>query len=50
MNRVYGVKNSVFNPVSPNSDLNQISHCSIKGLSVRTVVRTENMITQVKFS
>ena len=29
--------------------LSQISHCSIKGLSVREVTRTENMITKVKF-
>ena len=37
------------NPLSPNSDLTQISHCSIKSLSVREVMRIENMITQVKF-
>ena len=36
--------------LSPNSDLSQISHCSIKGLSVREIMRIENMITQVKFS
>ena len=36
--------------LSPNSGLNQISHCYIKGLSVRKVMRIENMITQVKFS
>ena len=33
------------NPLSPNSDLSQISHCSIKGLLVREVTRIENMIT-----
>ena len=38
------------NPLRPNSDLSQTSHCNIKGLSVRTVMRIENMITQVKFS
>ena len=37
-------------PSSPISDLSQISHCSIKGLPVREVVRIENMISQVKFS
>ena len=31
------------------SDLSQTSHCNIKGLSVREVMRIENMITQVKF-
>ena len=35
---------------SPNSDLSQISHYNIKGLLVREVMRTENMITQVKFA
>ena len=33
------------NPSAPKSDLNQISHCNIKGLSVREVIRVENMIT-----
>ena len=36
-------------PLRPNSDLSQTSHCNIKGLSVREVMRIENMITQVKF-
>ena len=36
-------------PLRPNSDLSQISHCNIKGLSVSEVMRIENMITQVKF-
>ena len=40
----------MMNPLSPNSDLNQVSHCYIKGLAVREVMRIENMITQVKFS
>ena len=31
-----------------NSDLSQTSHRNIKGLSVSEVMRTENMITQVK--
>ena len=37
------------NPLRPNSDLSQTSHCNIKGLSVGEVMRIENMITQVKF-
>ena len=37
------------NPLRPNSDPSQTSHCNIKGLSVRQVMRIENMITQVKF-
>ena len=37
------------NPLRPNSDLSQISQCNIKGLSVREVMRIENMTTQVKF-
>ena len=37
------------NRLRPNNDLTQTSHCNIKGLSVREVMRTENMITQVKF-
>ena len=36
------------NPLRPNSDLSQTSHCNIKGLSVSEVMRTENMITRVK--
>ena len=32
-----------------NSDLSQTSHCNIKGLLVREVMRTKNMITRVKF-
>ena len=38
-----------FNPLRPNSDLNQTSHCNIKGLPVSEVMGIENMITQVKF-
>ena len=37
------------NPLRPNSDLSETSHCNIKGLSVSAVMRIENMITQVKF-
>ena len=37
-----------FNPLRPNSDLSQTSHCNIKGLSISEVMRIENMITQVK--
>ena len=40
----------MINPLSPNCDLSRISHSIIKGLSVREVMRIENMITQVKFS
>ena len=32
---------AVYNSLSPNSDLSQTSHCSIKGLSVREVMRIE---------
>ena len=39
----------LFNPLRPNSDLSQTSHCNIKGLSVSEVMRIENMITQAKF-
>ena len=42
-------RRSAFNPLRPNSDLSETSHCNIKGLSVREVMRIENMITQVKF-
>ena len=37
------------NPLRPNSDLNQTSHCNINGLLVSEVMRIENRITQVKF-
>ena len=40
---------TLINPLRPNRDLNQTSHCHIKGLSFREVMRIENMITQVKF-
>ena len=35
------------NRLMPNSDLNQTSHCSIKGLSVSEVMRIDKMITQI---
>ena len=38
-----------FNPLRPNSDPSQTSHCNIKGLTVSEVMRIENMIIQVKF-
>ena len=38
----------LLNPLRPNSDLSQTSHCNIKGLSVSEVMRIDNMITQVK--
>ena len=34
-----------FNPLRPNNDLSQTSHCNIKGLSVSEVMRIENMTT-----
>ena len=37
------------NTLRRNNDLNQTSHCHIKGLSVKEVMRIENTITQVKF-
>ena len=37
------------NPLRPNNDVSQTSHCNIKGLSVSEVKRIEIMITQVKF-
>ena len=43
------LSNTLINPLRPNSDLSQTSHCNIKGLSVSEVMRIENMITQVKF-
>ena len=38
-----------FNPLRPNNDMSQTSHCNIKGLSVSEGMRIENMITQVQF-
>ena len=43
------VKSYAFNPLRPNSDLSQTSHCNIKGLSVTEVMRIENRIIQVTF-
>ena len=42
-------RTTFINPLRPNNDLSQTSHCNFKGLSVREVMRIENMITQVKF-
>ena len=39
----------LFNPLRPKRDLNECCHCNIKGLSVREIMRIENMISQVKF-
>ena len=44
-----GLGHHYLNPLRPNSDLSQTSHCNIKSLSVSDVMRIENMITQVKF-
>ena len=37
------------NPLRPNNDESQTSHCNIKSVSVSEVMRIENMITQVQF-
>ena len=39
----------LINPLRPNNDASQTSHCNIKGVSVSEVMRSENMITQVQF-
>ena len=38
----------LINPLRPNNDLSQTSHCNIKGVSVTEVMRIEDMITQVQ--
>ena len=48
-NKSHSWTGMAFNPLRPNSDLSQTSHCNIKGLSVSEVMRIENMISQVKF-
>ena len=40
---------SGFNPLRPNNDVSQTSHCNIKGLSVTEVMRIENTIIQLQF-
>ena len=47
--QVIYMRQSIVNPLRPNNDLSQTSHCKIKGLSVSEVMRIENMIIQVKF-
>ena len=47
--RVVETTETAINPLRPNNDLSQTYHCNIKGLSVRDVMRIENMFTQVKF-
>ena len=42
-------RNMNINPLRPNRDESQTSHCNIKGVSVSEVMRIENMITQVQF-
>ena len=37
-----------FNPLRPNNDLSQTSHCNINGVSVSEVMRIENEITPVR--
>ena len=39
----------LFNPLRPNNDESQTSHCNIKGVSFSEVMRISNMITQVQF-
>ena len=39
----------LFNPLRPKSDLKDIYHCNVKGLSVREIMRIENLISEVKF-
>ena len=46
----FSIDFSSFNPLGPNSDLHQISHCGNKGLSVREVMTTEDMMPQVKIN
>ena len=41
---------SQLNPLAPNSDMSQISHCTIKSSSAREVMRIENMISQVNIN
>ena len=41
-------KQTTVNPLRPNSDLSQTSHCNIKGVSVSEVTRIEKEITPVK--
>ena len=43
----FGEVDQFINPSRPSNDLSQTSHCNIKGLSVREVMRIKNMITQV---
>ena len=40
---------NAINPLRPNNDVSQTSHCNIKGVSVSEIMRIENMITQVQF-
>ena len=47
---IFVLKFEYLTPLSLHSDLSEISHCSIRGLSVREVMRIENMTTKVKFS
>ena len=46
---VAGAMSRQINPLRPNSDLSQTSHCNIKSFSVSEVMRIENMITRVQF-
>ena len=47
-NRTISIPNCI-NPLRPNSDGSQTSHCNIKDLSGSQVMRIENMITLVQF-
>ena len=41
---------TLLSPLSPNSDEHQISSCDVNALSIREVMRIEDMITQDEFS
>ena len=49
MNERFAVMRLFKNPLRLNSDLSQTSHCNTKVLSVREVMRIDNMITQVNY-
>ena len=47
-NKTNYVLRKCINPLRPNNDVSQTSHCNFKGVSVSEVIRIENMITQVQ--
>ena len=44
-----GLHEITINPLRPNNDLSETSHCNIKVVSVSEVMRIENKMTPVKF-